>query len=174
MVVNATRRNPVLGPPLRRLCLRHAGEGAGRVRRSGRIVGRYWFVGGTCSSLAILISRPTRYSASSGVVPSCTSCCMRAPYLCRWASAISCAPLAAIGLRSSTVIPLPDRPSQCYPFFTKAFGLAYAAKTPSPPGKPVGTPFHEDVFHIGSYDHEQDEIVRPRVNEEKREFIDPE
>jgi hypothetical protein len=38
-----------------------------------RNAGRYQFLVGPCSSLAILISRPTRYSASSRVVPICTS-----------------------------------------------------------------------------------------------------
>ena len=47
------------------------------VARAVRVVGRYRFVGDPCSRVAILISRPTRYSASSRVVPICTNCCMR-------------------------------------------------------------------------------------------------
>ena len=37
--------------------------------RSARPAVRYRFVGGLCSSWATLISRPTRYSASSRVAP---------------------------------------------------------------------------------------------------------
>jgi hypothetical protein len=44
-----------------------------------RNASHYRFVVGPCSSWAILISRPTRYSASSRVVPICTSFSIRGP-----------------------------------------------------------------------------------------------
>ena len=44
-----------------------------------RNAGHYRYVVGPCSSWAILISRPTRYSASSRVVPICTSFSIRGP-----------------------------------------------------------------------------------------------